>query len=85
VSTALAPSRWSCEDCGTITVWGGLLVGAHPFDEGEAVYGCPACKGMELVPVCDERGCKNPVSCGTPTADGYRSTCGTHRPERVRA
>jgi hypothetical protein len=29
---------------------------------------------------CDEPGCEREVSCGTKTADGYRSTCGEHRP-----
>ena len=27
---------------------------------------------------CDEPGCKRQRTCGTPTKDGYRSTCGEH-------
>lgn len=30
--------------------------------------------------LCDEPGCFNRVSCGTPTPTGYRSTCHTHYP-----
>jgi hypothetical protein len=32
--------------------------------------------------ICDEPGCLNFVSCGTPTEGGYRHTCGDHQPER---
>ncbi len=28
--------------------------------------------------LCDVEGCEEPVTCGTPTADGYRSTCSRH-------
>jgi len=31
---------------------------------------------------CDEPGCKKRISCGTPTPDGYRSTCGDHAPRK---
>ena len=30
--------------------------------------------------ICDEEGCIEPATCGTPTEEGYRSTCGEHRP-----
>jgi hypothetical protein len=30
--------------------------------------------------LCDEPGCFNQISCGTPTPTGYRSTCHTHYP-----
>ena len=35
-----------------------------------------------LVPemCCDEPGCKRQANCGTPTATGYRRTCGEHCP-----
>lgn len=35
-----------------------------------------------MPPICDEPGCLADVSCGTPTANGYRSTCSEHEPER---
>ena len=31
--------------------------------------------------ICDEPGCCDQVSCGTPTENGYRSTCGKHAPK----
>lgn len=30
---------------------------------------------------CDEPGCNKPVMCGTPTSNGYRSTCHEHAPK----
>lgn len=33
--------------------------------------------------ICDEPGCLGFVSCGTPTPDVYRHTCGDHKPERA--
>jgi hypothetical protein len=32
--------------------------------------------------LCDEPGCYDPVSCGTPTPDGYRNTCYEHKPDK---
>lgn len=37
----------------------------HPLDKDE---------------MCDEPGCKEPISCGTPTPGGYRRTCSEHCP-----
>lgn len=81
MSTRLDPNRWACEDCDTVTHRPDLLVAAHPFDADDEVYGCPACRGMDLTPVCDAAGCTRRVSCGTPTPEGYRSTCYGHRPK----
>lgn len=45
---------------------------------------CPKCRFPEhIIFLCDEDGCKNRVDCGTPTKDGYRSTCSKHTPESV--
>lgn len=30
--------------------------------------------------LCDEPGCYDAVSCGTPTSNGYRNTCSKHKP-----
>lgn len=30
--------------------------------------------------MCDEPGCKEEITCGTPTPTGYRRTCSTHAP-----
>ena len=60
------------------------LTAPNPFDlvpQG-VIEGCPECKEINtIVKVCDEPDCWEPVSCGTPTEDGYRSTCGKHRPK----
>lgn len=36
----------------------------------------------DLSVACDEPDCREQVTCGTPTPDGYRSTCFDHRPIR---
>lgn len=41
----------------------------------------PMLKG--IVGLCDEPGCYDTISCGTPTSEGYRSTCSKHIPNRV--
>jgi len=62
------------------------LTADHPFITGIKCYGCPDC--LEIVNFfmqCDEPGCLLPVSCGTPTTDEYRLTCGKHKPGMLRA
>lgn len=59
---------------------------ANPFDPRYDLVGCPECfevNTMELV--CDEPGCIEIKSCGFPTPDGYRMTCGKHYRERGEA
>ena len=59
-----------------------VLRAPNPFDPDEVLWGCPKCKSVDqLYLVCDEPDCWDTVSCGTPTPNGYRSTCGKHRPE----
>lgn len=76
-----------CEDwkCG----WRGrqkkVLKGRSPFS-GEEIEGCPRCLGIDcLEPVCDEPKCWQPTTCGTPTPEGYRRTCGQHCPRGLAA
>jgi hypothetical protein len=58
-----------------------LLKAQNPFDADDIVIGCPKCKSIDsIVCVCDEDGCWDPGTCGTPTPDGYRNTCWKHRP-----
>jgi len=53
----------------------------HPFEAGEIVHGCPRCKSISCdLAVCEQPGCWAKVSCGTPTENGYWSTCGKHQP-----
>lgn len=69
--------NWRCTECN----WIGSepLVSQNPFAHDDKIHGCPACKSVEcFVAVCDEPGCNKDVSCGWPSADGYRSTCHDH-------
>lgn len=71
-----------CEECGWQGSLGDQLHGVNPFDTEDKIYGCPRCKTIDrMYPVCDEPDCWKPVTCGSPTPDGYRSTCGKHRPK----
>jgi len=61
-----------------------VLFAENPFNADETIAGCPKCKEINsLLVSCDEPGCWNEASCGTPTATGYRHTCGKHAPEPV--
>jgi hypothetical protein len=43
---------------------------------------CPNCRTPEHILVCcDEEDCWEQLTCGSPTPDGYRSTCGKHQPK----
>lgn len=71
-----------CTDCSWIGEDTELLEGAHPFDPGP-IFGCPKCKsaiGIQMETLCDVPGCGEIAGCGTPTSEGYRWTCGKHRP-----
>lgn len=74
-------SKMKCRECN----WHGknseVLSAPNPFDPSNILIVCPTCKQVEcLAVVCDEPGCWSEISCGTPTADEYRSTCGKHKP-----
>jgi hypothetical protein len=59
-----------------------VLRAKNPFDDSDDIEGCPKCKEIgSVVQACDEPGCWKEVTCGTPTPDGYRSTCGEHSPK----
>jgi len=58
-----------------------LLTAQNPFENGEILSACPKCKEVEsAVIACDEPECWERAICGTPTENGYRWTCGKHRP-----
>lgn len=68
-----------CNECD----WHGLLSETlhdeHPFRTDEILRGCPTCGQIQdFQNACDEKDCWKPVSYGTPTAAGYRQTCGEH-------
>jgi hypothetical protein len=58
-----------------------MLTAPHPFIDGDTMLFCPVCKSNdEFFNVCDEPECKNEATSGTPTPNGYRSTCYKHAP-----
>lgn len=62
-----------------------LLTATNPFDDTDTITGCPSCKSIDsCVNACDEPECWQQATCGTPTATGYRTTCGKHRPQPQR-
>jgi len=75
--------KLGCQErrCGWRGTQDQMLTAPNPFDPGDSIVGCPGCKSVDtLVEVCDEPGCAEFSSCGTPTPTGYRRTCGKHRP-----
>ena len=75
--------RFKCRECSTDFDEGEILLARNPFDETEMITGCPKCKAPDSFELlCDVEGCKRPATCGTPTEQGYRQTCGLHLPER---
>ena len=72
-----------CTECN----WHGdsheTLRAKNPWDTDDIILGCPRCKSVNSMSVaCDEPVCWEPVTCGTPTLNGYRSTCGKHVPRK---
>lgn len=76
------PERhWRCKECYWIGPEHAILKAANPFDAEATLYGCPQCKEVDSVEsMCDVEGCKQTAGCGTPTPEGYRLTCGPHKP-----
>ena len=71
-----------CYNCGWQGMESEMLSARNPFDLKEKIFACPKCWDVEgsYVVVCDEPGCWDPVTCGTPTKSGYRFTCSRHAP-----
>lgn len=68
-----------CEECYWTGLRSDLLEAQDPFDAAAKCYGCPECRSINcFTPLCDEEGCKKEASCGWPSDDGYRQTCGKH-------
>jgi hypothetical protein len=73
---------YRCDECRR---WTGaheeMLEAPNPFALDETINGCPLCRAIERFEMlCDEPGCDESASCGTPTKDGYRQTCSRHMP-----
>jgi hypothetical protein len=76
-------SKWMCGECSWRGVEEELLRATNPFsdDETDTIIGCPGCREPNTMRMaCDENGCWEEGSCGTPTPSGYRHTCFNHRP-----
>jgi len=72
-------NRVFCQSCGWIGPECELLHAPHPFINQRDIYGCPNCREVENFSyLCDEPACNKVVTCGWPSADGYRSTCYEH-------
>lgn len=71
--------KWKCSDCGEIIINSEILSAKNPFDLEAMIQGCPECTSvMGFDRVCDEPGCEELATCGFPTKNGYRHTCGEH-------
>jgi len=69
-------------DCFWTGVEGEILHAPNPFDPNNILNGCPLCRQINtIVYACDEPDCWCEATCGTPIDDGYRQTCGGHRPK----
>ena len=77
------PKKVYCSLCGHYGYKKDWLRARNPFDNEILIFGCPKCKEINSdVACCDEPGCEREATCGTPTDDGYRFTCGEHIPKK---
>lgn len=71
-----------CEECG----WSGHNKKADKIKDPKSDMTwivCPNCRIPEhLICLCDEDKCWRETTCGTPTKNGYRHTCGEHKPKK---
>jgi len=73
--------RLVCEDCDWRGTYNKALIAKNPFDPLDELTGCPNCKSVNrLRGTCDEPGCWEPATIGTPVKGGYRRTCWQHSP-----
>jgi len=80
------PRRIRCGYCTDVYTKDVQLSAPNPFDPKDMLTGCPFCKSVNMGTwVCDEPGCSEPCTMGTPTPAGYRITCWKHYPDRKEA
>lgn len=79
----LETNKRRCYGCGKQSTSEQLLHAPNPFDPEQELSGCPHCYGIDRMQmICDEPGCQNLGTCGTPTTGGgYRWTCHFHVPK----
>ena len=77
-------SKYICNCCQHKMLGQERLIAPNPFDATDVVIGCPKCKTVgDFQLICDEEGCWEQQSCGTPVKDKgdgiiYRMVCGKH-------
>jgi hypothetical protein len=77
----MSPHQLRCGQCKHVFAVCDALRAPNPFDANDTILACPTCHDIYFIRrVCDEPGCNEVVSCGTPTKTGYRQTCSAHRP-----
>ena len=71
---------WLCTHCRTRSDDDELLRAPHPFIEEDSIWGCPNCRETDnITRACDEEGCLQEASAGTPTQEGgYTWRCSSH-------
>jgi len=71
-----------CDECGWTGTDDQILVWHFIEDPPNGVQVCPRCKEVgKFFRACDEPGCWLQVCAGTPTPEGYRTTCIHHMPK----
>ena len=72
-----------CNKCGHKCSADDLLKGFNPFS-GYNLLGCPECYALDDYTVaCEVDDCWKKATCGTPTNEGYKQTCGEHKPKHI--
>lgn len=74
--------RTICRNCESVMPTSDRLSAPNPFVDGDTIYACPVCRQIDdFLVCCDEPNCNKPASCGWPSKNGYRQTCGEHMEE----
>jgi hypothetical protein len=69
-----------CNECDAVFDPATFLRAMSPFDSHDELLGCPSCRQCTdgFTRICDADRCRNTVTCGWPSKDGYRQTCYEH-------
>lgn len=75
----LERGKCTCMECGWRGAQDDLLIGPHPFVDGDDISGCPKCMAVDrFSTICDEPGCQEIVCSWWRSTDGNRATCHEH-------
>lgn len=70
-------TSWRCNDCEAKITDSALLRHELPAFK-RTLFLCPVCGSPDLTVVCDVPECGREATCGWPSEEGYRRTCGDH-------